>query len=318
MPKHHKVFAFFQPFNGECPAGQVIHGFLGTKSRPEFFARSAPEPRDTNRHVNAPYPLFNEDYFEWIDVLQSVIDAKKSYTMIELGAGIGCWAVRAAYAVEQYNPNLPYRLIAVEAEPTHFEWMRAHFLDNGIDPDQHLLIHAAVSEKPGEASFYVENPGGSTDPGAWYGQALTKDYEVDLPSPDAIYGNFSVRRHQSGAKSITVPAVTLAGILDGLRLVDLIHVDIQGAEFGVIRSAIQELDQKVKRLHIGTHGRDIEAGLRELLKSHHWRCLADYPSFSQEPTPWGPIDFQDGVQSWINPRFGGPWGRLSAWLTRKK
>jgi FkbM family methyltransferase len=237
--------------------------------------------------------------------------------MIELGAGIGCWVVRAAYAVQQYNPSLPYRLIAVEAEPTHFEWMRDHFLDNGINPDQHLLIHAAVSDKPGQASFYVENPGSSADPSAWYGQALTKDYEVDLAASDATYGDFRVRRHQSGAKSIIVPAITLASILDGLQQVDLIHIDIQGAELGVVGSAIQELGRKVKRLHIGTHGHDIEAGLRELLKSHQWRCLADYPSFSREPTPWGPIDFQDGVQSWINPRFLGPWGRLSAWARKK-
>ena len=318
MPKHHKVFSFFKPFQGQCPAGQVIHGFLGTKTRPKFFAALAAQARDAPHHVSANYPAFSEAYFEWIDVLQSVVDAKKSYTMIELGAGIGCWAVRAAYALQQFNPNLPYRLIAVEAEPNHFEWMRDHFLDNGINPDHHLLIHAAVSEKPGEVSFYIKNPDGSADPSVWYGQALTKDYEVDVPAEEAPYGHYPVRRHQSGAKSITVPAVTLASILDGLPEVDLIHLDIQRAELGVIRSAIHELGRKVKRLHIGTHGRDIENGLRELLKSHHWRLVADYPSFSREPTPWGPIDFLDGVQSWVNPRLHGLRRPFFAWRTRKK
>jgi FkbM family methyltransferase len=258
----------------------------------------------------APYPAFNEEYFEWIDLLESVVAARKSFTMIELGAGTGRWAVRAAYAVRHYNQKLPFRLIAVEAEPTHFEWMHLHFTDNGIDPNQHSLIHAALSDTPGEASFYVGAECGDIAPDAWYGQVLTKDYEVDVLVEEAPYGKYQVRRHASGAKSITVPAITLVSILDGLPQVDLIDFDVQGLELSAIRSSIQELDAKVKRLHIGTHGREIETELRRLLTSHGWRCLTDYPCFSVEQTPWGPIEFQDGVQSWVNPRLSRPWWSL--------
>ena len=108
--------------------------------------------------MRCPYPAFNEGYIEWIDLLESVVAARKSYTMIELGAGMGRWAVRAASAVRHYNPNLPFRLIAVEAEPTHFEWMRLHFADNDVDPNQHSLLYAAVSDVP-RRSFVLRGNG---------------------------------------------------------------------------------------------------------------------------------------------------------------
>ena len=66
---------------------------------------------------------------------------------------------------------------------------------------------------------------------------------------------------------------------------------------------IEETTQKVKRLHIGTHSKQIEVGLRDVLRKHHWECLADYAGGSTNQTPWGPVSFGDGVQSWLNPRF---------------
>lgn len=318
MRQHHKIFSRFKPYHGPVLAGQTVDGFLGTKARHEFYGRTPGPQTVGNLIVQCPYPAFDEDYIEWIDLLESVVAARKSYTMIELGAGMGRWAVRAASAVRHYSPNLPFRLIAVEAEPTHFEWMRLHFADNDVDPNQHSLLYAAVSDVPGEVSFYVGTECGDIAPGAWYGQRLAKDYEVDIQVEEAPYGRHQVRRHVSGAISITVTAITLVSILDGLDQVDLIDSDLQGAELGVIRSSIRELDAKVKRLHIGTHGREIENELRQLLTSHGWRCLADYPCFSLEETPWGPIEFQDGVQSWVNPSLTGPWWSPSAFVSKMK
>jgi hypothetical protein len=100
-----------------------------------------------------------------------------------------------------------------------------------------------------------------------------------------------------------VPGVTLAGLLKGHDRVDLIDLDLEGQELPSIRSAIKKLNAKVKRLHIGTHGREIEAGIREVLSRNGWCPIADYPVFSTSETPWGPISFQDGVQSWVNPRL---------------
>jgi hypothetical protein len=133
--------------------------------------------------VQAPYPQVDEDYFEWIDLLESVIAARGSYTMIELGAGMGRWSVRAALAARQFKPRMPFRLIAVEADPVHFDWLRWHFLDNGLDPKEHRLINAAVSDTPGVVQPCIRGPiGGNCDlrPNEWYGQFLTRDLHIAL------------------------------------------------------------------------------------------------------------------------------------------
>ena len=184
----------------------------------------------------------------------------------------------AAIAIRQCHGDLPMKLIGVEAEPTHLRWMKDHFRDNGLDPERHMLIEAAIDEKEGEVCFWI----GDAD--AWYGQAIAHGMQ---PSERVQW----------------VKAITLNQVLDGLDHVDLIDLDVQGAELVVLRSAIGELDKKVKRVHIGTHSHDIEYGLRELFRQHNWYKANDYCLGSREITPWGDIEFGDGVQTWINPRL---------------
>ncbi len=111
----------------------------------------------------------------------------------------------------------------------------------------------------GEVSFYVGTECEEIAPGAWYGQRLAKDYEVDIQVEEAPYGRHQVRRHVSGAKSITVTAITLVSILDGLDQVDLIDSDLQGAELGVIRS----FHPRVGRKSEATSHRDAWPGNRK-------------------------------------------------------
>lgn len=227
ITQHHRVFYEFVPFSGPAQKGYEVD-FLGCKIRHAFWP--------TTMRTGIPqtsYPSLDEGYFEWIDLLESVVSAKRSYTMIELGAGFGRWLVRAAQAIRQHS-GLAFHLIAVEAEPTHFEWIPLHFRDNDVDPADRVLIHAAVTD------------------------------------------------HADG---------------------DLIDFDIQGEELKVISCAIEEIPRKAKRLHIGTHSEEIEAGLRRVLRKYQWECLADYPCGSTNQTPWGPVKFQDAVQSWLNPRL---------------
>ncbi|MGD0300128.1 MAG: FkbM family methyltransferase [Bryobacteraceae bacterium] len=303
MPAHHPIFSHFKPLRIELPSG---FGFdlLGTRTRSQFVAGLTTYeagPKMTGE------PLIDEEYFEWIDLLESVVAAKGSYTMIDLGAGYGRWVIRAAFAMNQYHSGMPYRLIAVEAEPVVYQWMHLHFNDNGIDPSKHSLIHGAVCDVPEDVLFYIGGPrGGPYDrsPDDWYGQFLTKSYDVTGEYvDDGEYSGFKVRLHKSGWRSISIPGVTLESLLKDLELVDLIDMDIEGQELPLVRSGIEELNTKVKRLHIGTHGKEIEAELRQVLSSQGWNCLADYSVFSSSETPWGVISFENGVQSWVNPRL---------------
>ena len=305
MLGHHEVFSRFQPFRGVVTGDDFgVDYFLGIFLRRQF--RKGMYTHIKGTFVQSPHPEFDEEYFEWIDLLESIVAAKGSFTMIELGAGFGRWSVRAACALKQY-PHLPYRLIAVEAEPVVFQWMHSHFADNGIDPDKHSLIHAAVCSQPGDVLFYIGGPrGGPYDrtPDDWYGQFLAKGSDLSSSvTDDGEYAGFKVRCHESGWRSIRVPGVTLTCLLQDLDLVDLIDMDIEGQELPSVRETIEQLNVKVKRLHIGTHSQEIEAGLRELLNAHGWICLADYPLFSVTQTPWGSISFENGVQSWVNPRL---------------
>lgn len=303
MSDHHPVFSRFKCFSGTVPRGSGID-FLGTKIDSQFVLGILTYPE--GEYVRTPYPPVDEEYFEWIDLLESVAAAKDSYTMIDLGAGYGRWAVRAAYALEQFHGQLPYRIIAVEAEPIVFQWMGKHFENNGIDKTKHSLLQRAVSEVPGEALFYIGAPRGQWDRSLndWYGQSLLRPEDMSGDSQeDGEYCGFKVTRHWTGWRSISIPTVSLSGLLKDLERVDLIDMDIEGQELPSISSAIEALDAKVKRLHIGTHSTEIESSLRELLSGHGWKCVADYSVFSTNQTPWGNVSFENGVQSWVNPRF---------------
>jgi hypothetical protein len=91
--------------------------------------------------------------------------------------------------------------------------------------------------------------------------------------------------------------------------VDLIDLDVQGAEYDVLKMAADVLHKKVKRVHIETHNRSVELGLRELFTRMSWINIYDYPCAMSFPETWesetdfGVIKFQGGLQTWINPKF---------------
>jgi len=62
---------------------------------------------------------------------------------VGIGAGWGRWSVYAAMLCRQRR--LPFTLVAVEPEPSHFQWLQMVFQDNGIDPREHHLYEARWS-----------------------------------------------------------------------------------------------------------------------------------------------------------------------------
>jgi hypothetical protein len=62
----------------------------------------------------------------------------------------------------------------VEAEPTHFQWMLQHFRDNGLDPADHDLIEAAVSERSGAPGFTSARPQAGMGNPSFAMKALTR------------------------------------------------------------------------------------------------------------------------------------------------
>jgi FkbM family methyltransferase len=262
--EHHPIFSHFKP-----EVEFISDSFLGTVSRREFTSEAMQEK--VCARGPAGLPAFNEEYFEWIDLLESIKAWKPGslYTFMELGAGYGRWSVRAAFA----RPLA--RIIAVEAEPTHYVWMKQNFEDNGLKGGRFKTIQAAVSDTPGLCGFLAGRPA------EWYGQRIA----------------------EPGEDGRITPCVTLAELLKLVTLVDLIDMDIQGAEVRVIKAGIEELNSKVKRLHIATHDPETEVNLRRAFHQEGWRMARDFSGGGTNATPFGLIEFQDGVQSWVNKRF---------------
>jgi FkbM family methyltransferase len=299
--QHHEVFDHFPCWPGPAAEDGFGISFVGARFRDWFFTLPGAPPAESNVGRSTRYPGINEEYVEWISLLTAVRRARGRFVMIELGAGYGRWLVNAAAAARNYA-KVPVHLVGVEAEPSHFRWMKKAFKDNGLDPRDHWLIEAAVDARDGHVSFYVGNPH------HWYGQRIAESNEVQAarePLPSRLAGLFRrlFGHRGEGTGFRKVRAVSLNSILDRLQQVDYIDADIQGSEATVFEASAGPLNAKVKAVHIGTHSREQEKRLRGLFTGLGWHCRFDYPGDSQAETPWGTIGFQDGAQSWENPRL---------------
>lgn len=301
-PEHHWIFDHFGPWRGPVNDRQVQIDFIGSRTGAEV-GEFSPSPVDPN--FCAPLPVFDEEYFEWVDLLEAVHDAGPKFTMLELGAGYGRWSGRAAMAARAMGKSL--RLGVAEAEPKHANWLRRHLANNGVDSSAYELFEQAVAGKFGKVVFAVAAPEGVGEIN-WFGQAIVP---VDVMNRPVIGDYFGLPMYEDdhGWKLIVVPQIPLSTVLKSYDFIDLADLDIQGCEADAIAEAIEPLTEKVRRLHIGTHGHDIEARLRQILAGRGWVCLRDFPCHGVHDTPYGPVNFVDGVQSWINPALYGARGR---------
>jgi FkbM family methyltransferase len=277
---HHEVFAKHKPWLERCP-DEYIPTFSGSLIRRDFYTGWA-SPSVTLLRSDG-YPKVDEELFEWIDVLEAVNDAGSQFTMVELGAGFGRWVVAAACALRRIRPDAQMRLIAVEPDADHYDMLRQHFRDNGLDPDAHRLLRVAVNGTGGTANFL----GGLGR--EWYGQAIVPVGWTDSDRPDAVVND--------------VPALRLQDIIADERLIDLVDMDVQGIEGDIVTTSLPVLNAKVRRLHIGTHSHGVEDLIFEALRGSGWHCCHCFRSGLEVDTPYGRISFGDGVQSWLNPRL---------------
>jgi FkbM family methyltransferase len=282
------VLNHFHGWEGTVPTGFFAY-FLGNRSRADYWAFPEDIRRlyDRERFETFSGPALDDNIFDWLILLEAVVEARDEFTMVALGAGWGRWLVSAALAVKQFQP-LPCRLIGVEAEPTHFQWMLEHFRDNDLDPADHHLIEAAASGRSGRAWFYCGKPA------SWYGQSIIHDRALDK-----LAGEAEVEYNNERAR--LVRTVDLAEVTEGRRKIDYLQMDVQGAEHEILAAAPQILDRKVKRVLVGTHSTEIEAELRDLFGSLNWRCQYDVPINGNVVVDGVAVTLGDGVQVWINP-----------------
>ena len=179
-------------------------------------------------------------------------------TVVELGAGTGSETRLLSKLVGPAG-----RVISVEAHPRSFRCLERAIALNRLDNVS--AVHCAVTALPGPA--YVEDG---------------PDHNSNGLTTDA-------------ARGVAVPGETLATLVErfGLTRIDLLKMNIEGAELSVLRSARKVLPQ-VRNIVVSCHdfkadrgGEEWQrtfAGVRNLLVAEGFH-LQDRPA---DPRPWIP------------------------------
>lgn len=128
--------------------------------------------------------------------------------VIDVGAYLGVYSLTAARLVGPTG-----RVVACEADPRTLPWLRRNIELNGFQ-ERVLVLDAAASDRRGRADFFL-NDG------------------------DASASSLAVRRR--GAHRIEVRTLPLDEALPSLPRVDVMKVDVEGAEPRVLRGATRLL-----------------------------------------------------------------------------
>jgi len=268
-------------------ADNFARSFLGARFR-EYFTPNLFAGKTNHR------PPEGEDHFEWKAVLESVESAADSYTMVELGAGFGWWGINAAAALHRERPGKPARILFVEGEPQHYEYLQTAIADNPFAGVQYETIRAAVGAAERRDWFYT---GRSAD---WYGQRLILDYHrehLESGRQEHVHRDGSKLKTSDGYELSEVEVLPLEKILEPCEHVDLLDMDIQGSELDLVCSSLETLRSKCRRLYIATHSAEIHEALHGLL-GPDWDAAASFPPETTVQTEIGPVELVDGAQHW--------------------
>ena len=243
-------------------------------------------------HLTFPLPDdgCHAEVVEYIALCDSIRHANSSYCAVELGAGWGPW-ITLGGVIARSRGIKNINLIGVEAQPERFLLMKNHLQLNELRPvtDENItemngirsrLIQGAVSVKNQNLWFPIVDIG---DMGSTTATTNTSSDYRGLP-----------------VKNFSVEGFTLEQII-GDTNVDYLHIDIQGQEFEVIKSAISTLNTHVKAIFVGTHSRIIEGKLIELLYKNRWMLINEKPcrvEWIGSPPSIEAMTKFDGCQYW--------------------
>jgi FkbM family methyltransferase len=290
--QQHPIFSGFSPYKGLCRQGEVID-FVGVRILGRWIGSAGAS--ETVSLTVSPPDAAGDDYFEWISTLEAVAEAVNKFTMFELGAGYGRWALRGGVAAK--SRNLQVQLLCVEAEPQHAKWLREALQLNGLF-DCARVEECVINTGQELVPFRIPVP--ELDAATWYGESV--GHSEGLVGTNETYFGKKVFVSPQGYNEIYIPAVPLKKFLQGYPLVNFLNMDVQGAEGGIVRDSIHCMNQKVRRVHIGTHSHDIDTELVRIFQDNGWLPLWCFGSLQTNDTPFGRFEFVDGVQAWLNPR----------------
>jgi FkbM family methyltransferase len=280
-----------------APAEGVMVDALGVRVRPDYCPWIQPKVGT----VLSGIPLPNDGYFapgiEYACLALAIQFAGRpgAFSLAEIGAGWGPWLTAGA-ALARANGRQELRLIGVEASAIRFEAMRQHLALN------RLVSHSApLAASEGAVTWRLERCAVDACDGTLY-WPLTENVHDAGMAASAISG---AQKDYRGVAQQMVPvkALSLATLLDDTPELDMLHVDIQGSEFEVIKRSRDVLDRKVRTMFIGTHSRKIEGDFVDLFFGSNWWLLREKPcqfySMASAPQLTG-LSYHDGGQFYVN------------------
>jgi FkbM family methyltransferase len=251
---------------------------------PEWGAELAERDRLIIKDSMIPENDFERDCF--LSILADI--KKENVTMFELGAGWGRICLGLAGAIDyKIIPMIPktYKCLGIEGEPNHYQWLGEHFEKQKING---IAVRGAVGRKNGSCSF---NTSESSD--SCYGQAVTP-----LLSRRGIPSIANIRR-LLGKKTSKIPMFTVDRLVKDYKFdhVDIIDMDVQGAEYDVVRGAAESIKNNIIDYWlIGTHARNLNDELAHFLSGKYELVVNLYPSAIGRVEGFAPISCHDGIQ----------------------
>lgn len=265
------------------PSPRHCTNFLGVKIRPDFFPNILADRIGTIEPVPIP-ANWHADIAEWASCLRSVELSGERFSMLELGCGWGCWMNNLGVLAKSLGKKI--RLYGIEADEDHLRFAVSSLGDNEISKDEYLLTHGIAGKSGGFALFPRIESGIN-----WGGAAIFNPTELQI------------KEFADSGKFVRMPVIDIEEVIKNEKKLDLMHVDIQGAELDLLTEIFDLLCNKVRYLFIGTHSRKIESGLFDLFMSNaSWSLEMERPAV-HKIIDGVPVVVVDGVQAWRNRLF---------------
>jgi hypothetical protein len=329
-----RIFDAVTPWSGIPPRGYSVD-FLGTLTNVTFRQRFRGEKLSVGgRFIQTVLPMLDnmnaeisfdtvdwrgERWFEAVNWFAAASEASDSFVMITMGAWHGSQAVGSYQALQRVNP-MPCKLVAVEPVPESIEFTRQHFRDNGIDPDDHWFIPMAVTDGNEPVLFAIgpRQAGPQNCISTNEREARENYYRLLVDSGKAeqalhdlllrnstgitIQGQALIPGEKFEAEIKYVSAVTLNEVIGPFEMVDYLESDIQQSEMLAFPPFMKLLKTKVRRIHIGTHGKSTHWALHDFFAREGWNIIFNYEPDCVHETVLGIFRSDDGILTLRNPK----------------
>lgn len=262
------------------PTRDLATNFLGVK----MPARVMPSILGSKLGTVESPPIpgnWHADIAEWASALLSVREARDTYRIVEVGCAWGCWLNNMGVVAKRNG--LKIDLIGIEGDVGHLKNAESTLKINGIAEHEFQLFNGVAAPKKGLALFPKIETSGEN----WGTEAIF------YPDDEALSSLRKAKTH------VELDCYTLADLSNG-KPIDLLHIDIQGAELDFVIASFEQISSFVKRVLIGTHSRYLEGCLMKHFLDHGWRLEMERPQIS-EVVNGSPENRIDGVLLFKNP-----------------